>query len=159
VTPLPQCRPSTRESAIIVRSPPLYSHTPRPNLKIELRSLEGLGTPRQAVAPHRSRPQQIDNSHLRVGLRFDEVCALAPQARSLPSLLVRPVDRSAGFNTVLVYCVGCQHHNGRLMLADLPDWDWYDISAHLKCTASAKVGWVDTRLDWSEVIDFNKGIF
>ncbi|WP_420965862.1 hypothetical protein [Bradyrhizobium sp. B120] len=35
-----------------------------------------------------------------------------------------PVDRNAGFKTVLVFCVGCEHHNGRLKLADLPDWDW-----------------------------------
>jgi hypothetical protein len=71
-----------------------------------------------------------------------------------------PVNRDAGFKTVLVYCVstnGC-HHNGRLRLADLPDWDWHDISAHLRCTACGAVGFVDTRLDWSEVIDFNKGI-
>lgn len=72
------------------------------------------------------------------------------------------------FKTVLVHCVGWTtgpdgsfrncHHVGRLNLADLPDWDWYDISAHLKCTACGAVGYVDTRLDWSEVIDFNKGI-
>ncbi len=79
-----------------------------------------------------------------------------------------PVDRNAGFETVLVYCLGpaelprgyhsrC-HHNGRLNLADLPDWDWRDISAHLKCTKCGTVGWVDTRLDWSEVINFNKGV-
>lgn len=79
-----------------------------------------------------------------------------------------PVDRNAGFKTVLVYCLGpaelpngyhsrC-HHNGRLNLADLPNWDWHDISAHLKCTKCGTVGWVDTRLDWSEVINFNKGI-
>jgi hypothetical protein len=79
-----------------------------------------------------------------------------------------PVDQKAGFKTVLVYCMGpaelprgyhsrC-HHNGRLLLADLPPWDWYDISAHLKCTVCGSVGWVDTRLDWSEVIDFNKGV-
>ena len=42
------------------------------------------------------------------------------------------------------------HHNGRLRIADLPDWDWYDISAHLKCTKCGSIGWVDTRLDWSE---------
>lgn len=69
-----------------------------------------------------------------------------------------PVNRNAGFKTVLVFCVGCEHHNGRLKLADLPDWDWYDISAHLKCTACGKVGWVDTRMDWSEVINFAKGV-
>jgi hypothetical protein len=45
-----------------------------------------------------------------------------------------------------------------LRLAELPDWDWYEISAHLRCTECGAVGWVDTRLDWSEVIDFNKGI-
>jgi hypothetical protein len=73
-----------------------------------------------------------------------------------------PVDRDAGFKTVLVYCLGAQgchcHHTGRLRFADLPDWDWHQISAHLKCTDCGAVGWVDTRLDWSEVIDFNKGI-
>ncbi|WP_244549653.1 hypothetical protein [Bradyrhizobium erythrophlei] len=37
---------------------------------------------------------------------------------------------------------------GRLKLVDLPNLDWYDISARLKCTACGKVGWVDTRLDW-----------
>lgn len=69
---------------------------------------------------------------------------------------------------MLVYCMGpaelpngyhsrC-HHSGRLRLADLPQWDWYEISAHLKCTRCGSVGWVDMRLDWSEVIDFNKGI-
>lgn len=34
---------------------------------------------------------------------------------------IGPVDRSAGFKMVLVFCVGCQHHNGLLKL-DLPDW-------------------------------------
>jgi hypothetical protein len=78
-----------------------------------------------------------------------------------------PVNRAAGFKTILVYCLGpghlqsyherC-HHNGRLKLNDLPDWDWRDISAHLKCTKCGTVGYVDTRVDWSEVINFNKGI-
>jgi hypothetical protein len=50
------------------------------------------------------------------------------------------VNRNAGFRTVIVYCLGppsgpsC-HHSGHLKLAELPDWDWRDISAHLKCTA------------------------
>lgn len=51
-----------------------------------------------------------------------------------------------------------QLYNGRLNLADLPDWDWYDVSAHLKCTACGKVGWVDTRLDWGQVINLAKGV-
>jgi hypothetical protein len=78
-----------------------------------------------------------------------------------------PVDRNAGFKTVLVYCVGpahprtyheACHHNASLRLDDLPDWTWQDISAHLKCTKCGTVGYVDTRVNWSEVINFNKGI-
>jgi hypothetical protein len=49
-------------------------------------------------------------------------------------------------------------HNAMLKFADLPDWTWQDISAHLKCTKCGAVGYVDTRVNWSEVIDFNKGI-
>jgi hypothetical protein len=79
-----------------------------------------------------------------------------------------PVNPDAGFKTVLVYCVGPDnlrgsyhnacHHNGCLKLDELPDWDWRDISAHLRCTKCGTVGYVDTRLNWSEVIDFNKGV-
>jgi hypothetical protein len=73
-----------------------------------------------------------------------------------------PVHCSAGFKTVIVYCLGppgarCGH-SGHLRLADLPDWDWQDISAHLKCTECGAIGYVDTRLNWSEVVAFNKGI-
>jgi hypothetical protein len=74
-----------------------------------------------------------------------------------------PVNRDAGFKTVIVYCLGppsgpsC-HHSGHLKLSDLPDWDWQDISAHLKCTKCGAVGYVDTRLNWSEVVNFEKGI-
>jgi hypothetical protein len=78
-----------------------------------------------------------------------------------------PVNLNAGFKTVVVFCLGpakpvsyyarCQH-NGRLKLADLPPWDWSDISAHLRCTACGTVGYVDTRVDWSEVINFNKSV-
>lgn len=76
-----------------------------------------------------------------------------------------PVDRNAGFSTVIVYCVGpakpasyhdyC-HHQASLKLESLPTWDWHDISAHLKCTKCGTVGYVDTRLNWSEVINFNR---
>ena len=78
------------------------------------------------------------------------------------------VNRDAGVKTVFVYCVGPDdlrgsyhnacHHNGCLSLDGLPNWDWQDISAHLRCTKCGTVGYVDTRLNWSEVIDFNKGI-
>jgi hypothetical protein len=93
--------------------------------------------------------------------------ALAPKSRKPSSLLEGPHEREAGFKTILVYCVGparaasyhenC-HHYGRLRLDDLPDWDWRDISAHLKCIKCGTVGYVDARQDWSEVINFNKGV-
>ena len=74
--------------------------------------------------------------------------------------------KSAGLKSVLVYCVGppagfgqprC-YHTARLRLDDLPEWDWYYISAHLRCTHCDSVGYVDTRRDLSELVDFNKGI-
>jgi len=71
--------------------------------------------------------------------------------------------KAAGFKTILIYCMGPPHgprclHWAAKKLEDLPEWDWYDISAHLKCTQCGSVGWVDTRPNWSEVINFNKGI-
>lgn len=78
-----------------------------------------------------------------------------------------PVNLNSGFSNLLVYYLGPEKlltyhsrcpHNGRLNLADLPKWDWSDISAHLRCTVCCTVGHVDTRVDWSEVIDFNKRI-
>jgi hypothetical protein len=74
-----------------------------------------------------------------------------------------PIKRDAGFKTILVFCLGpadlqsyherC-HHNGRLRLGDLPDWDWYDITAHLRCRnavrwASSTPGWIGPRLSIS----------
>jgi hypothetical protein len=38
----------------------------------------------------------------------------------------------------------CYHCSAK-KLDDLPEWDWYNISAHLKCTKCGSVGWVDTR--------------
>jgi hypothetical protein len=75
--------------------------------------------------------------------------------------------KADGFKTILVFCVGpasprsyhdACHHNASLQLAELPDWTWLEISAHLKCTKCGAIGYVDTRLNWGEVIDFNKGI-
>ena len=51
------------------------------------------------------------------------------------------------------------HHQASLRLDDLPAWDWYDIGAPLKCTKCGTVGYVDTLLNWSDVIDFNKGVY
>ena len=62
--------------------------------------------------------------------------------------LTGPVERRDGA-ALWVYCLGAQgyrcHHSCRLRTADLPDWDLYDISAHLKCTECGAVGWVDVR--------------
>jgi len=74
----------------------------------------------------------------------------------------KPKSRKEQKFSALIYCLGAQgcrcHHTGRLKLADLPEWDWYDITAHPKCTECGAIGWVDTRLDWSDVINFNKGV-
>jgi hypothetical protein len=69
--------------------------------------------------------------------------------------------RDIKIKTILVYCVGDFNgkvcgHNSILRIADLPDWDWSDISAHLRCTVCGAVGWVDTRPNWSDQIEFNK---
>ena len=79
----------------------------------------------------------------------------------------RPADAKAdGFKTILVYCVGppvrdprprCWH-SATVELDRLPDWEWPDILAHLKCTKCGSIGWVDPRPNWSEVIDFDKGV-
>jgi hypothetical protein len=67
--------------------------------------------------------------------------------------------KAAGFKTILVYCVGppdrdprprCWHWS-EVPLDVLPDWDWYDICAHLKCTKCGSIGWVD-RLPNSAII-------
>jgi hypothetical protein len=76
----------------------------------------------------------------------------------------KPADAKAcGFKTILVYCAGPQAgprcwHWPEVRLDDLPDWDWYDICAHLKCTQCGSIGWVDPRPNWCEVINFNKGV-
>ena len=54
----------------------------------------------------------------------------------------RPSDMQAeGFRTILVYCAGRRSrspppllHYAEVPLDILPDWDWYDVCAHLKYT-------------------------
>jgi hypothetical protein len=77
--------------------------------------------------------------------------ALASETGTLARYWDGPVNGDAGFKTVLVYCVGPLRgklcgHCGSLMLKDLPDWDWFQISAHLRCTKCGTVGYLDTRL-------------
>jgi hypothetical protein len=36
--------------------------------------------------------------------------------------------------------------------------DWREISAPLRCSVCGTVGYVDTRNNWSEVINFNKAL-
>jgi hypothetical protein len=78
-----------------------------------------------------------------------------------------PADfKAQGFKTILVYCVGppdgdprerCWHY-AEVSLDRLPDWDWRDICAHLRCTRCGSLEWVDPRPNWREVIDYEKGI-
>lgn len=49
-------------------------------------------------------------------------------------------------------------HYAVVPLDELPDWGWYDICAHFKCTRCGSVGWVDPRPNWSEVINYSKGV-
>jgi hypothetical protein len=73
------------------------------------------------------------------------------------------ITRAQGFSRVSVWCVGYMqdgsrcHHHADVPLDRLPDWPWQSISAHFKCTNCGCIGYVDTRLDWGEVIDFGKG--
>jgi hypothetical protein len=81
-------------------------------------------------------------------------------ASSLRHWTGRP-KRDIKIKTILVYCVGDVNgkvcgHNSILRIANLPDWDWLDISAHLRCNVCGAVGWVDTRPNWSDAIDFAK---
>ena len=58
--------------------------------------------------------------------------------------------KADGFKTILVYCVGPPDgercwHSSAVKLDDLPEWQWPDILAHLKCTKC-----VDPRPNWGE---------
>ena len=74
--------------------------------------------------------------------------------------------KAEGFKTILVYCVGPPDgdprercwHSSAVKLDDLPEWQWPDILAHLKCTKCGSVGWVDPRPNWGEVINYSKGV-
>jgi hypothetical protein len=46
-------------------------------------------------------------------------------------------------------------HSSAVKLDDLPEWQWPDILAHLKCTKCGSVGWVDPRPNWGEVINYS----
>jgi len=78
-----------------------------------------------------AQPQEIDNLQAVRTRRSNRAClgAASPLIISDIALVRRSKLRLQG---VLVYCVSRQHHSGRLNLADLLNWDWYDISAHLK---------------------------
>ena len=74
--------------------------------------------------------------------------------------------KAEGFRTIMVYGVGPPDRESPPPLlalfcgavGGLPDWGWYDICAHLKCTRCGSVGWVDPRPNWSEVINYGKGV-
>jgi hypothetical protein len=65
-----------------------------------------------------------------------------------------------GFLNVCVHCVGSVggtrcFHQGRLVLAALPDATWNELGPWMRCTACGNVGFVNLAIDWTEVIDFN----
>jgi hypothetical protein len=67
---------------------------------------------------------------------------------------------SEGFLTVCVHCVGTVgnrrcYHQGRLVLAALPDATWNELCPWMRCTACGNVGFVNLAIDWTEVVDFN----
>lgn len=64
-------------------------------------------------------------------------------------------ERRSQVKSIRVFCVGglgerCGH-NAELRIADLPDWTWAEISAHLRCTECGAVGFVDVRPVWPKV--------
>lgn len=67
--------------------------------------------------------------------------------------------RAQGFTRVTVWCVGpnggprCDH-KADVPFDRLPPSSWAEVSARLKCTRCGSVGFVDVRLDWSEIVDF-----
>ncbi len=74
-------------------------------------------------------------------------------------------SKAAGFKIILLYCVGPPDrdprprcwHNARLKVDDLPERDWYDICAHLNARNVVALDGL-MRPNWSEVINFNKGV-
>lgn len=63
---------------------------------------------------------------------------------------------------MLIYCVGPPKgklcgHCGSLMLKDLPDWDWYQISAHLRFTKCG-TGLCGYAAELERGYDYNKGV-
>jgi hypothetical protein len=78
----------------------------------------------------------------------------------------RADNESGGFRTILIYCVGpsdrdsrprCWHYSV-VPLDRRSDWDWYDTLAYFTRTQCGSVGWVDPRSNWSEVINYSKGV-
>jgi hypothetical protein len=97
------------------------------------------------------------------GASMDYALAQQPNSRLRYRANGRPADMKAeGFKTILVYCVGppdrdprprCWHY-AEVPFDRLPDWNWYDVCAHFKCTRCGSVAWVDPRPNWSEVLDY-----
>jgi hypothetical protein len=79
--------------------------------------------------------------------------ALATKTRISVALSVRRFTvtiEGCRIRRIRVYCMGRRagprcYHSAELRLDDLPDWDWYDICAHLKCSEWGSIGWVDPR--------------
>jgi len=51
--------------------------------------------------------------------------------------------------------IECCWHQAVKQLAELPPLTWYEIGCRLRCTRCNSLGYVNLRVDWSELIDFS----
>lgn len=90
-----------------------------------------------------------------------------PKFRKPESWLETPTgsvarSRRSGFTRIRAYCVGrsskdrrrCWHEKD-IPLDALPDTSWEQIAWRLRCTKCGSLGYVNLRVDWTEVIDFH----
>lgn len=68
----------------------------------------------------------------------------------------------SGFTKIRAYCLAWKrsgercHHYGDVPLEVLPRERWDVIAPHFRCTECGAVGYVDLRVDWGEIVDFDK---
>ena len=92
---------------------------------------------------------------------------LRPYRRKPASWLRYPsgsvlATRASGFTCMTMHCLGPAReaprcwHQADVPLARLPDWLWSEIGPYMRCTQCEAVGYVDMRVNWGELIDFNR---
>jgi hypothetical protein len=123
--------------------------------------------PRPPVARWRSGPQRIDNlrrQREKASLRH----ALPPQTCKMVRILgrSRQTGRPAQDDLSLLSRAGRSAKRSSALPPQRPAEVERPAGlglvryqrAHLRCTKCGTVGFVDTRVDWTEVINFNKGV-